>query len=97
MLTVYAFATPNSVKIPVALEELGLPYDLRPVIIRAGGQKAPDYMVLNPNAKFPLLIDADLVLPESGAILIYLAETTGRRHCQRNLLSLAGGQPTPAG
>jgi GSH-dependent disulfide-bond oxidoreductase len=78
MLTVYAFSTPNSVKVPIALEELGLPYDLRPVNIRKGAQKSPDYLVLNANAKVPLLIDGDLVLPESGAILVHLAEKTGR-------------------
>lgn len=77
MLTVYAFSTPNSVKVPIALEELGLAYDLRPVNIRKGAQKATDYMALNPNAKVPLLIDGDLVLPESGAILVHLAEKTG--------------------
>jgi GSH-dependent disulfide-bond oxidoreductase len=78
MLTVYAFATPNSVKVPVALEELGLPYDLRPVNVKQGQQKAPDYLALNPNGKVPLLVDGDLILPESGAILVHLAEKTGR-------------------
>ncbi len=78
MLTVYAFATPNSVKVPVALEELGLAYDLRPVNIRKGEQKAPAYVAINPNAKVPLLVDGDFVLSESGAILIHLAEKTGR-------------------
>jgi GSH-dependent disulfide-bond oxidoreductase len=78
MLTVYAFSTPNSVKVPVALEELGLPYDLRSVNIRKGEQKAPEYLALNPNAKVPLLVDGDFVLAESGAILIHLAEKTGR-------------------
>lgn len=78
MLTVYAFATPNSVKIPIALEELGLEYTLRPINIRQGAQKTADYMALNPNAKVPLLVDGDLVLPESGAILVHLAEKAGR-------------------
>jgi GST-like protein len=78
MLTVYAFSTPNSLKVPIALEELGLAYDLRPVNIRKGDQKAPEYLALNPNAKVPLLIDGNLVLPESGAILVHLAEKTGR-------------------
>ena len=78
MLTVYAFSTPNSVKVPVALEELCLPYDLRAVNIRKGEQKAPGYLALNPNAKVPLLVDGDFVLSESGAILIHLAEKTGR-------------------
>lgn len=78
MLTVYAFSTPNSVKIPIALEELGLSYDLRPVNIRKGEQKAEAYLALNPNAKVPLLVDGELVLPESGAILVHLAEKAGR-------------------
>ncbi len=78
MITVYAFSTPNSVKIPVMLEELGVPYDLRPVNIRAGEQKAPAYLELNPNGKVPLLVDGDLVIAESGAILIHLAEKHGR-------------------
>jgi GSH-dependent disulfide-bond oxidoreductase len=78
MLTLYAFATPNSVKIPIALEELGLAYDLRAVNIRQGGQKTSDYLALNPNGKVPLLVDGDLILPESGAILVHLAEKTGR-------------------
>lgn len=77
MLTVHAFATPNSVKIAIALEELGLPYALRPVNIRKGEQRAPGYLALNPNGKVPLLIDGDLILPESGAILVHLAERTG--------------------
>ena len=62
MLTVYAFATPNSVKVPIALEELGLPCDLRAVNIRKGEQKIPSYVALNPNAKVPLLVDGDFVL-----------------------------------
>jgi len=57
MLTVYAFSTPNSVKVPVALEVPGLPYDLRAVNIRKGEQKAPGYVALNPNAKVPVLVD----------------------------------------
>ena len=78
MLTVYAFSTPNSVKIPIALEELGLPYDLRPVNIRQGEQRSPAYLALNPNGKVPLLVDGALTLGESGAILVHLAETNGR-------------------
>jgi GSH-dependent disulfide-bond oxidoreductase len=78
MLTVYAFATPNSVKIPIALEELGLAYDLRPVNIRKGEQREAGYLALNPNGKVPLLVDGDLILPETGAILVHLAEKAGR-------------------
>mgnify|MGYP003385768563 CR=1 FL=1 len=82
MIDIYAFATPNSVKVPIALEELGLDYVLHAVNIRAGGQKSPDFVALNPNAKVPVLVDPDavdgpLILTESAAILVYLAEKTG--------------------
>lgn len=78
MIEVYAFATPNSVKVPIALEELGLDYALHGVNIRQGAQKAPAFLALNPNAKVPVLVDGDLVLSESAAILVHLAEKTGR-------------------
>ncbi|MET3723561.1 glutathione S-transferase family protein [Sphingomonas trueperi] len=78
MLDVYAFATPNSIKVPIALEELGLDYDLHAVNIRKGEQKLPDFIALNPNAKVPVLVDNDLVLTESAAILVFLAEKTGK-------------------
>jgi glutathione S-transferase len=83
MIDVYAFATPNSVKVPIALEEMGLDYTLHSVDIRNGGQKDPAFIALNPNGKVPVLIDHDaaggpLLLSESAAILIYLAEKTGK-------------------
>ena len=83
MLDVYAFATPNSVKVPIALEELGLDYRLHGVNVRKGEQKAPDFLALNPNGKVPVLVETaksgeNLVLTESAAILIHLAEKTGR-------------------
>ena len=83
MLNVYAFATPNSVKIPIALEELGLDYTLHGLNIRKGEHKHPQFLALNPNGKVPFLLDSDaaggpLILTESAAILIYLAETTGK-------------------
>ena len=83
MFEVYAFATPNSVKVPIALEELGLPYVLHGVNVRQGDQKAPEFLALNANAKVPVLVDpaaagGRLVLTESAAILVYLAETSGR-------------------
>jgi glutathione S-transferase len=83
MLEVYAFSTPNSVKVPIALEELQLDYTLHPVNIRAGAQKAAEFTALNPNAKVPVLVDRDasggpVTLTESAAILVYLAEKTGR-------------------
>lgn len=78
MIQVYAFSTPNSVKVPIALEELGLEYTLMGVNVRKGEQKEPDFRALNPNAKVPVLVDGDLVLTESAAILVYLAEKTGK-------------------
>jgi GST-like protein len=84
MIEVLAFATPNSVKVPIALEEMGLDYRLVPVNLRQGEQKTNAFKVMNPNAKVPVLIDpsvlgdCDVVLSESAAILVYLAEKTGQ-------------------
>jgi GSH-dependent disulfide-bond oxidoreductase len=84
MITVYAFSTPNSVRVPIALEELELDYELEAVNVRKGEQKLPGFLARNPNAKVPVIVDSDgpdggpFTLTESGAILIYLAEKTGR-------------------
>lgn len=84
MFEVHAFSTPNSVKIPIALEEMGLAYTLKSVNIRKGEQKTDAFLALNPNAKAPVLIDphgpdgAPLVLTKSAAILVYLAEKSGK-------------------
>lgn len=78
MIEIYAFATPNSVKVLMALEELELPYVLKAVNVRLGEQKAEDFLALNPNGKVPVLVDGDFVLTESAAILVHLAEKTGR-------------------
>ncbi|MDR3508232.1 MAG: glutathione S-transferase N-terminal domain-containing protein [Caulobacteraceae bacterium] len=83
MFELYAFATPNSVKVPIALEELNLPYVLHGINVRQGEQKTPEFVALNPNAKVPVLVDPEaidgrLVLTESAAILVYLAERTGK-------------------
>ncbi|ORM72125.1 glutathione S-transferase family protein [Pantoea rwandensis] len=83
MIDIYAFATPNSIKVPVALEELGLEYGLHAVNVRKGEQKAAKFLALNPNGKVPVLVDTEassqpLLLTESAAILIYLAEKTGK-------------------
>lgn len=84
MLEVHAFATPNSVKIPIALEEMGLDYRLVPVNLRLGEQKTDAFKAMNPNAKVPVLIDrsvlgdGEVVLSESAAILVHLAEKTGQ-------------------
>lgn len=83
MIDIYAYATPNSLKVPLALELLGLPYALHSINVRQGAQKQPDFLALNPNAKVPVIVDHDaeggqLVLTESAAILVYLAEKTGQ-------------------
>lgn len=84
MIDVYAFATPNSIKVPIALEEAGIAYNLHAVNVRAGEQKQPEFLALNPNAKVPVLVDSNaangdpLVLSESAAILVYIAEKSGK-------------------
>lgn len=78
MIEVHAFPTPNSVKVLIALEEMRLPYELKPVNVRKGEQKTDAFLALNPNGKVPVLVDNGLVLTESAAILVYLAEKTGR-------------------
>jgi GST-like protein len=78
MIEVHAFASPNSVKVLIALEEMGLPYALKPVNVRKGEQKTEVFLTLNPNSKVPVLVDEGFVLTESAAILVYLAEKTGK-------------------
>lgn len=78
MIEVHAFATPNSIKVLIALEEMGLPYELKPVNVRKGEQKSDAFLALNPNGKVPVLVDDGFVLTESAAILVYLAEKTGQ-------------------
>ncbi|WP_322095681.1 glutathione S-transferase family protein [Paraburkholderia bannensis] len=78
MIELYAFATPNSVKVTIALEELGIPYSLKAVDLRKAEQKSDWFTALNPNGKVPVIVDdaheSPLGLSESGAILVYLAE-----------------------
>ena len=82
MYEVYTWGTPNGFKPLIMLEELGLPYDLRKIDLGKGEQKRPDYLALNPNGKIPTLVDERdgerITIFESAAILIYLAEETGR-------------------
>lgn len=83
-LQLYTMATPNGQKVSIALEETGLPYEWHLVNIREGDQHRPDYLQLSPNGKIPTILDPDgpggqpLVMMESGAILLYLAEKTGQ-------------------
>ena len=83
-IQLYSFPTPNGVKISIALEELGLPYEAHLVTLKDEDVKSPEFLSLNPNNKIPALIDPNgpggepIGLFESGAILIYLAEKTGQ-------------------
>jgi len=76
--TLYTAPTPNGWKISIALEEMGLPYEVRVVDFATNEQKSDWYVKLNPNGRIPTLVDDGFALFESGAILIYLAEKTGR-------------------
>lgn len=84
MIDVYTWTTGNGRKIPIFLEETGTPYRLHLIDIRKGDQKKPEFLALCPNGKIPAIVDQDgpagkpLTLFESGAILIYLAEKTGK-------------------
>jgi GSH-dependent disulfide-bond oxidoreductase len=83
-LQLYSLPTPNGMKVSIALEELGLPYEAHLVSFETNDQMSPAFLALNPNNKIPAIIDPDgpggkpLALFESGAILVYLAEKTGK-------------------
>ena len=78
MIKFYFNLSPNPLKVVLALEEMGLPHEPVPVDTRKGDQFAPDYVALNPNGKVPALTDGDTTVFDSNAILLYLAEKTGR-------------------
>jgi glutathione S-transferase len=81
MFDLYTAATPNGHKISIALEELELPYTVHAIDMVANEQKQPAFLARNPNGRIPVLVDrdaGDFAIFESGAILIYLAEKTGR-------------------
>jgi GST-like protein len=83
-LQLYSLPTPNGVKVSIMLEEIGLPYEVHLVDFNKDDQKTPEFLSLNPNGKIPAIIDPDgpggkpLGLFESGAILQYLAEKSGK-------------------
>src|SRR6202040_1299414 len=84
MIDLYAMGSPNVVKIYIALEEMGLPYKVYPVDVFNEGQFSAEFLQLNPNAKVPVIVDSDgpggkpYTVFESGAILQYLADKSGR-------------------
>lgn len=84
MIDLYTWSTPNGYKISIVLEELALPYQVHPIDIGKGDQFASDFLEISPNNKIPAIVDPDgpggapISVFESGAILIYLAEKTGR-------------------
>jgi GST-like protein len=78
MIRLYTAATPNGRKVSIALEELGLRYEVEPIKLDAGEQLSPAFLAKNPNHKIPVLEDDGLVIWESGAILLHLAEKHGK-------------------
>ncbi len=78
MIKFYYHPSPNPAKVALFLEESGLPYELVPVDTRKGEQHTDAFKAINPNAKTPALVDGDAVVFDSNAILLYLAEKTGK-------------------
>ena len=78
MIRLYTWSTPNGVKVSIALEEFGLDYEVIPIDIGNDEQFAPEFLAISPNNKIPAIVDGDVSLFESGAILLYLAHKTGR-------------------
>jgi glutathione S-transferase len=81
MIDLYTWTTPNGRKISIALEEMGLAYEVHPINLKFGTQKQPDFLAINPNGRIPAIVDRDdggFAVFESGAILIYLAEKSGK-------------------
>ncbi|GAA4050587.1 glutathione S-transferase family protein [Parerythrobacter jejuensis] len=81
MIDLYTSPTPNGHKASCTLEELGLPYTVHAIDLSAGDQKRESFLAMNPNGRIPVIVDRendDLAVFESGAIMVYLAEKTGR-------------------
>ena len=81
MIDLYTAATPNGWKVSITLEELELPYALHKIDLAAGEQKQPWFTAINPNGRIPAIVDranGDFAVFESGAIMLYLAERTGK-------------------
>ena len=83
MIDLYTWTTPNGRKVSIVLEECGLEYEVHPINLREGEQFAPEFLKISPNNRIPAIVDREadggpLSVFESGAILIYLAEKTGK-------------------
>jgi GST-like protein len=84
VIDLYTWGTPNGRKASIMLEEVGLPYRVLPIDISKGAQHTPEFLAINPNGRIPAIIDSEgpdgkpIRIFESGAILIYLAEKTGK-------------------
>jgi GST-like protein len=80
MIDLYTAATPNGWKATITLEELGLPYKLHAIDLSAREQHTPAFLALNPNGRIPAMVDrdADMTIFESGALMLYLADKTGK-------------------
>ena len=78
MIKFYYNLAPNPTKVALMLEETGLPYELVPVDTRKGDQHAPAFRAVNPNGKVPAIVDGDATVFDSSAILLYLAQKTGK-------------------
>ena len=81
MIELYTSPTPNGYKVSIMLEETGLDYSVHPIDLGKQEQKQPEFLAMNPNGRIPVIVDHDnddFVVFESGAILLYLAEKTGK-------------------
>ena len=78
MLELYTAPTPNGWKVSMALEEMELEYELKLVNLSKGEQRTPEFLAINPNGRIPAIVDDGFAVFESGAILLYLAEKSGR-------------------
>ena len=78
MLKFYYSGAPNPTKVALLLEETGMPYDPIPIDTRKGEQHKSEFLAVNPNAKVPAIVDGDVKVFDSSAILLYLAEKTGK-------------------
>src|SRR6201996_6287878 len=78
MIKFYYHPSPNPAKVALFLEETGVPYEMVPVDTRKGEQHSPGFRAINPNGKTPAIVDGDVTVFDSNAILMYLAEKSGQ-------------------